>query len=156
MMNLLYTYVSGDEIRHKSILGAVILLDGRPNGAIELLAAEGIRRAVSSLLYGASGTLSGGDSCRARCLLVYVLAPGDVGEVVLVVVLGARHGRSICGELGWVVMMMIVRMTAAEAVSLERCPSVRCDNWDQGALDLEEARLWPNDAGESREVNVES
>lgn len=92
--------MSGDEIRYKGILGAVILLDGRPNGAIELLAAEGIRRAVSNLLDGASRALGGGDSCRARCLLVDMFAPGDVGEVVLVVVLGARHGRSICGEFG--------------------------------------------------------
>lgn len=86
-------YVCGDEIRDKSILGAIIFLDGRSNSTLQDLVPQ--RRSIylqtgPGRIHIMAWFFSGRNS--AGCLVVDVFAPRDVGEVVLLLF----HGRH-CG-----------------------------------------------------------
>lgn len=74
------SYVSGDEIRNKRILCAIILLDRRPDGTLQRLVPE-LRR-ITLDGHGMIGPLGG--RREAGRLFLDVFAPGDVGEVVFV------------------------------------------------------------------------
>jgi hypothetical protein len=86
------TYVGVDEVGHKGIFGSVILLDGRSNSTLKRLGGRVVGMVLSAGT-GADGSGSGSSSSfndvaagivGAGGLVVDVLAPRDVGEVVLI------------------------------------------------------------------------